>query len=119
MRQVLRLPVYRRLLLAYGLTQVAWNVVEVALAILVYRRTGSALGAAAFFLCAQFVPAFFSPPRSWPGWIAVSPRKVLPSLYIVEAILFLLLALLVGHVAWVSSWLWPFWTGSSLWSSCR
>ena len=98
MRQVLRLPVYRRLLLAYGLTQVAWIVVEVALAILVYRRTGSAIGAAAFFLCAQFVPAFFAPPVV-ARLDRRSPRKVLPSLYIAEALLFLALALLVGHIA--------------------
>ncbi len=98
MAQVLKLPAYRRLLLAYGLTLVAWKVVEVALAILVYRRTGSALGAAAFFLCAQFVPAFFSP-----SLVARvdrrSPRQVLPALYVVESLLFLLLGLLVGHVA--------------------
>src|ERR1700722_4494817 len=98
MARVLKLPAYRRLLLAYALTLVAWKVVEVALAILVYRRTGSALGAAAFFLCAQFVPAFFSP-------LLVarvdrrSPRQVLPALYVVESLLFLLLGLLVGHVA--------------------
>src|SRR5437588_266192 len=64
MTEVLKLPAYRRLLLAYGLTQVAWTVVEVALAILVYHRTGSAIGAAAFFLCAQFDPAFFRT-RAW------------------------------------------------------
>jgi MFS family permease len=70
--------------------------VELALAIFVYRRTGSALGAASFFLCAQFVPAFFAPP-------AVArldrrpPREVLATLYLAEALLFLLLAFLVGH----------------------
>lgn len=96
MRQVLRLPAYRRLLMAYGLTLVAWSIVELALAIFVYRRTGSALGAASFFLCAQFVPAFFAPP-------AVArldrrpPRRVLATLYVAEALLFLLLAFLVGH----------------------
>lgn len=98
MAQVLKLPAYRRLLLAYGLTLVAWKVVEVALAILVYQRTGSAIGAAAFFLSAQFVPSFFAP-----SLVARldrrSLRQVLPVLYIVEAFLFLLLALLVGHVA--------------------
>jgi MFS family permease len=98
MTEVLKLPAYRRLLLAYGLTLVAWTVVEVALAILVYGRTGSAMGAAAFFLCAQFVPSFFAPSA-----VATldrrSPRRVLPGLYVVEALLFLLLAFLVGHVA--------------------
>jgi MFS family permease len=98
MKQVLELPAYRRLLLAYGLTLVAWAVVEVALAVLVYQRTGSAVGAAGFFLCAQFAPAFFSP-------AAVArldrrpPRHVLPALYIAEAALFVALALLVGRVA--------------------
>jgi MFS family permease len=98
MTRVLKLPAYRRLLLAYGLTLVAWAVVEVALAILVYQRTGSAIGAAGFFLCAQFAPAFFSP-------AAVArldrrpPRYVLPALYTVESALFVALALLVGHVA--------------------
>ena len=98
MKQVLRLPAYRRLLLAYGLTLVAWMVVEVALAIYVYRRTGSAIGAAAFFLCAQFVPAFFSP-----SVVARldrrPPSRVLPALYIGESLLFLLLAVVVGHTA--------------------
>jgi hypothetical protein len=98
MVQVLKLPAYRRLLLAYGLTLVAWAVVEVALAILVYRRTGSALGASAFFLSAQFVPAFFAP-----SLVARldrrSPRYVLSALYAIEAFLFVALAFLVGHVA--------------------
>lgn len=98
MKEVLRLPAYRRLLLAYGLTLVAWAVVEVALAVLVYRRTGSAIGAAAFFLCAQFVPAFFSP-SAVARLDRRSPRVVLTALYAVEALLFLLLAFLVGRAA--------------------
>lgn len=96
MAQVLKLPAYRRLLLAYGLTLVAWTVVEMALAILIYRRTGSAIGAAAFFLCAQFVPAFFAP-SAVARLDRRSQRKVLPALYFTEALLFLLLAFLVGH----------------------
>ena len=52
MRQVLKLPAYRRLLAAYTLTQLAWWLGTLGLAVLVYRRTGSALGSAAFFLCA-------------------------------------------------------------------
>jgi MFS family permease len=102
MAQVLKLPAYRRLLLAYALTEIAWTVVSVALAILVYHRTGSAIGAAAFFLCAQFVPAFFSPAvvarldRRAPG-------PVLSALYVLEAALFGLLAWLVTRVGvgWV------------------
>ncbi len=47
--------------LAYALNELAWSIGSLALAVLVYRRTGSAVGAAAFFLAAQFVPALISP----------------------------------------------------------
>ena len=86
-KQVLRLPTYRRLLAAYGLNELAWSVGTLALAVLVYRRTGSALGSTAFFLCSLVIPAFLSP-------LAVSrvdqraPRRILPLLYAVEAALF-------------------------------
>ena len=58
MKPVLRIPAYRRLLAAYMLNELAFMVGSVALALLVYGRTGSALGAAAFFLVSQFVPGF-------------------------------------------------------------
>src|ERR1039457_2482315 len=60
-KRVLRLPAYRRLLAAYTLNELAWSVGSLALAVLVYRRTGSAVGAMAFFLCSQFFPALISP----------------------------------------------------------
>ncbi len=95
MRPVLKLPAYCRLLAAYTLTQLAWWVGTLALAVLVYRRTGSALASAAFFLCAQFVPALLSP-------LLVARidqravRRVLPELYAAEAVAF-------AALAWVSS----------------
>ena len=61
MKPVLRIPAYRRLLAAYALNELAFMIGSVALALLVYGRTHSALGAAAFFLFAQFVPALLSP----------------------------------------------------------
>src|SRR5689334_18346247 len=102
MRQVLKLPTYRRLLVAYGLTMLAWEIVSLALAVLVYRRTGSAIGSAGFFLCSQFAPAFLAPPvvarvdRRAPG-------RVLPALLILEAVLLGLLSWLIGRigVGWV------------------
>ena len=45
MRRVLQLPVYRRLLGAYALNELAWSIGTLALAFLVYARTNSALGA--------------------------------------------------------------------------
>ena len=61
MNRVLKIPAFRRLLAAYTLNELAFMVGSLALALLVYRRTGSALGAAGFFLSAQFVPALMSP----------------------------------------------------------
>ena len=91
MTRVLKIGAYRRLLAAYTLNELAFMVGALALALLVYRRTGSALGAAAFFLTAQFVPALISP-------MAVARldhrplRPVLPALYWFEAVVFFALA---------------------------
>ena len=96
MRKVLELPAFRRLLAAAVFNEIAVSVGAVALALLVYRRTGSALGAMVFFLCAEFGPAFFSPlfvsrldQRSAAG--------ALGALYATESVIFLILAWLVGH----------------------
>ena len=96
MRRVLQLPGYRRLLSAYTLNELAFQVTAVSLSFIVYRRTGSAFGAAAFYLCEQFLPALVSP-------FAVarldqrSPRRVLPALYTLESCLFLALAWVASH----------------------
>lgn len=96
MRRVLRLGAYRRLLVAYTLNELAWGVGTLALSYLVYRRTGSAAGAAGFYLCAQFVPALVAP-------VVVSrvdrrpARRLLPLLYGLEAVIFLALAFIARH----------------------
>jgi len=94
-KPVLRIPVYRRLLAAYALNELAFMVGSVALALLVYRRTGSALGATAFFLAAQFVPALVSP-MAVARLDQLSARAVLPALHWLEAAIFVVLA-------WVAS----------------
>ncbi len=102
MTRVLKLAAFRRLLFAYGLTQLAWAMVSLALAVVVYDRSRSAIGAAGFFLCAQFVPAFFAP-----AVVARldrrAPRQVLPVLFLLEAAMFGLLASLVDRigVGWI------------------
>lgn len=96
MKRVLEIPSYRRLLVAYGLNEFAWLVGTLALAVLVYRRTGSALGTTGFFLCSQVLPALLSP-------VFVSrtdqraTKAVLPGLYAVEAFLFAVLAWLTSR----------------------
>ena len=93
MTRCLRLPAFRRLLVAYVLNELAWSVGTLALAVLVYRRTGSVIGSTGFFLCSQFVPALLSP-----ALVArldrTAPGKVLPALYAVEGVLFGALAFL-------------------------
>jgi MFS family permease len=92
----LRVTAFRRLLLAYVLNELAWSVGTLALSVLVFRRTGSALGSTAFFLCSQFLPALISP-----AMVArldrSAPRKVLPALYVLEGVLFGVLAYLSHH----------------------
>ena len=91
MRTLLRLPGFARLLSAYTLNELGWSVGTLALAVLVYRRTGSALGSAGFFLCSQAAPAVLSPPLV-ARMDRISPRVILPLLYWLEAVLFGLLA---------------------------
>ncbi len=101
MKRVLRIPAYRRLLAAYTLNELAFMVGSLALALLVYRKTGSALGATAFFLVAQFVPALISP-----ALVARlehrRPRTMLPALYWFEALVFFSLALVAMHFSLVA-----------------
>ena len=100
MNRVLKIGAYRRLLAAYTLNELAFMVGSLALALLVYDRTGSAVGAAAFFLSAQFVPALISP-------MVVarldhrSLRPLLPALYWFEAVVFFALAWVAGHFSLV------------------
>jgi MFS family permease len=89
-KAVFRIPVYRRLLAAYALNEFTWGVGTVALAALIYHRTGSALGSTAYFLCSQFAPAIVSPVMV-ARLVGASPRRMLPALYGLEAVLFGLL----------------------------
>ncbi len=95
MRRVLALPIFRRLALAYGLNELATQIAAVVLVVLVYDKTGSAAGAAAFFVCTQFLPAIFAPSvvqrldRRPPG-------TALPAIYAAETLLYGLLAALVA-----------------------
>lgn len=96
MKPVLRIPVYRRLVAAYTLNELAFMVSSVALTLLIYGRTGSALGATAFFLCSQFVPALVSP-MVVARLDQLPLRPILPALYWLEAVIFVALAMLAGH----------------------
>jgi len=91
-RGVLRIAPYRRLLAAYTLNELAWSLASLALSYLIYRRTGSALGSAAFFLCTQFVPALIAP-LVVARLDRLHSGRILPLLYPLEGAAYLLLAL--------------------------
>ncbi len=98
MTGVLSVPAYRRLLAAYTLNELAYSVGLLALAVLVYHRTGSALASAGYFLCTMFAPALVSP-----ALVARidqrSSRPVLVTLYALEAVVFAMLAWIAGRFA--------------------
>ncbi len=100
MSLLLKLPAFRRLLAAYTLNELAYSIGAIALALLVYRRTGSAIGASGFFLSSQFVPALISP-----ALVARldqrAVRRVLVVLYLLEGVAFLALAWLVSRFSLV------------------
>ena len=96
MTRCLRVTAFRRLLLAYVLNELAWSVGTLALSVLVFRRTGSAIGSTAFFLCSQFLPALLSPALVV-RLDRIVPRRILPALYLLEGVLFGVLAYLTHH----------------------
>ncbi len=98
MTRSLRLPAFRRLLAAYVINELAWAVGTLALSVLVYRKTGSAIGSSAFFICSMVAPALLSPALA-ARLDHSSPRVVLPGLYAVEAALFAGLAWTTHHFA--------------------
>ncbi|HEX3324922.1 MAG TPA: MFS transporter [Solirubrobacterales bacterium] len=89
-------PQFRRLALSYGVNELGDWMGIVALSVLVFDRTGSALATAVLFLGTRFLPALIAP-------ILVArveqppPRFALPVIYCGEAAAFGALALLAGN----------------------
>lgn len=96
LRDPLGKPQFRRLALSYGLNELGDWMGIVALSVLVFDRTGSALATAALFLGTRFLPALLAP-------VLVArveqppPRFALPIVYCGEAAAFGALALLAGE----------------------
>jgi len=91
----LRTPPFGRLLASYTLNSIGDYVGLVALALLVYEETRDPLATAALFIAMQFLPAFAAPPLT-AHLDQLAPRAVLPALYLGEAAIFAVLAL-VAH----------------------
>jgi predicted MFS family arabinose efflux permease len=84
---------FGRLLSSYTLNELGDSVGIVALAVLVYDRTEAVAPTAAFFVSAKFLPAFIAPALT-ARLDQFALRKVLPGLYVLEAVVFALLALI-------------------------
>jgi MFS family permease len=92
----LRRPLFRRLAASYAINELGDWMGIIALSLLVFDSTGSALATAALFLGTRFLPALFAP-------VLVAhaekppPRFALPVIYCGEAAAFGILAVLAGH----------------------
>jgi MFS family permease len=96
LRDPLRRPAFRRLALSYAVNELGDWLGIVALSVLVFDQTDSAMATALLFLGTGFLPALLTP-------VVVArlerppPRFVLPAIYAGEAAAFGALALLAGH----------------------
>jgi MFS family permease len=92
----LRRPLFRRLATTYAVNELGDWMGIVALSVLVFDRTGSAMATAGLFVGTKVAPAFLAP-------VLVAraeqppPRLVLPAIYVGEACAFAALALLSTH----------------------
>ena len=92
----LRRPLFRRLAASYAVNELGDWMGIIALSVLVFDQTDSALATAALFLGTRFLPALFAP-------VLVAhaerppPRYALPVIYCGEAAAFGGLAVLAGH----------------------
>lgn len=92
----LRLPVFRRLAFARFVDELGDWLGEIALAVLVFDRTGSLAATTALFLSLQFVPAMVTPPLV--ARLEAAPsRLALAGLNVAQALVFVELAMLEPH----------------------
>ena len=79
------------MLASYTVNEFGDNFAIVALAVLVYDRTGDVAPTAALFLAGKFLPAFVAPFLT-ARLDQIAVRRTLPWLYVVEALVFVALA---------------------------
>jgi MFS family permease len=86
---------FSRLLSSYTLNELGDSVGIVALAILVFDRTGDVAATSAFFIVGKFLPALLAPALT-ARLDQVSLRRTLPGIYLVEALVFAALAMIAS-----------------------
>jgi MFS family permease len=87
----LRLPGFRQLATAYTVNELGNWIGEIALAVLVYDETGSPLATAGLFLGMVFLPSLIGQ-AAIARLEVIGTRRVLPALYLGEALAFVALA---------------------------
>jgi MFS family permease len=96
LRRTFRIAEFRSLLISYVINRAGDVLGALALAVVVLTTTRSAIATAALFLATQFLPGLVGPPLV-ARLAAVSPGRLLPACYFVEAALFGVLAAVAGH----------------------
>jgi predicted MFS family arabinose efflux permease len=97
----LRHLAFRRLATSYTLNELGWGFGTVALGLLVFDQTHSALATTALWLCTLLVPAVVGPAAT-AKLDGAATRRVLPALYLAEAVIFAMLALLARSTPWLA-----------------
>lgn len=91
--QPLDVPGFGRLLVSYLINELGDSIALVALSVLVYDRTRDPLATTALFIAAKFLPALLAPLIT-ARVDQLAARRVLPALYVIEALAFVGLAAL-------------------------
>jgi MFS transporter len=96
--KTLRIAEFRALLISYVINRAGDVFGALALAVVVLATTRSAIATAALFLATQFLPGLVGP-----GLVAriggIAPGRLLPACYLVEALVFFVLAAVCRHAA--------------------
>jgi hypothetical protein len=96
----LRVPGFARLLGSYTVNELGDAIAVIALAVLVFDRTGDPLATMALFLAAKFLPALASPLLT--ARVDQAPlRASLTAIYLCEGAIFALLAIVATHFSMV------------------
>jgi MFS family permease len=97
-RELLRRPGFRPLCVTYGLSEIGDWLTTIALAVLVYDATGSAVATTILFVASKFLPAFVAPAAT-ARLDALSPRRTLPALFAIQGTAFAGMALMSADVS--------------------
>jgi len=97
-RELMRRPGFRPLAVTYGLSEIVDWLTTIALAVMVFDVTRSAVATTILFVSSKFIPAFAAPAVT-ARLDGVSPRRTLPVLYVLQGLAFGAMGAIGGHVA--------------------